>query len=173
MGRSSKKTFFNSPLQYTRISSGFSKNRLHPVYRVRRAHEAVDYAAPTGTPISSVAEGVVVFAGWSGGYGRLITIKHDDVYTTMYAHLSRFATGLKKGDRVSQGDLIGYVGASGTATGPHLDFRMKQNNTFIDPQAVMAKQEGQMLEAAEAQAFSQLVTSARNRLRENLPRPGA
>lgn len=168
LGRSSKKTFFNSPLQYTRISSGFSKSRLHPIYKVRRAHEAVDYAAPTGTPVSSVADGTVIFAGWSGGYGRLITIKHDEVYTTMYAHLSRFARGLKKGDHVKQGDLIGYVGATGTATGPHLDFRMKMNNTFIDPQAVLAKQEGRMLEAAEAQAFSQLVTAARNRMRENL-----
>lgn len=168
LGRSSKKTFFNSPLQYTRISSGFSLNRLHPIFKVRRAHEGVDYAAPSGTPISSVADGVITFAGWSGGYGRLISIKHDEVYSTMYAHMSRFAKGLKKGDRVAQGDLIGYVGATGTATGPHLDFRMKRNNVFIDPQTVLTKQEGRMLEAAEAQAFAQLVTGARNRMREYL-----
>ncbi|UQZ87709.1 hypothetical protein C4J81_00135 [Deltaproteobacteria bacterium Smac51] len=166
--RSNKKVFFNSPLQYTRISSGFSMNRLHPIHKVRRAHQGVDYAAPTGTPVSSVADGVVVFAGWNGGYGRLVTIKHDEVYTTMYAHLSRFAKGLKKGSKVNQGDLIGYVGATGTATGPHLDFRMKRNNVFIDPQSVLARQEGRVLEGADAQAFSQIVVSARNRMKEFL-----
>ncbi len=163
-GRSNLKTFFMSPLQYKRISSGFTMTRLHPIFKKVRPHQGVDYAAPSGTPVSAVASGTVIFADWNGGYGRLITIKHDDTYTTMYAHLSRFAPGIKKGTVVKQGDLIGHVGATGTATGPHLDFRLKKNGVFIDPLPELAKQQGKLLEAAEAQAFTQVVTRYRNRM---------
>jgi murein DD-endopeptidase MepM/ murein hydrolase activator NlpD len=115
-----------------------------------------------------VADGTVVFAGWNGGYGRLITIRHSEIYTTMYAHLSRFAKDLKKGVRVSQGDVIGYVGATGTATGPHLDFRMKRNGAFIYPLAEIAKQEGKKLDPAEMQAFTSVLTRARQQMTTRL-----
>ena len=166
-GRSSAKTFFVSPLQYKRISSQFTMTRLHPIHKVVRPHQGVDYAAPTGTPVSSVADGTVIFCGWNGGYGRLVTIKHDSTYTTMYAHLSSFAKDLKKGSVVKQGDLIGRVGATGTATGPHLDFRLKKNGKFIDPIPELAKQEGKKLETPEdRQAFVQV----RDRIRERMKR---
>ncbi len=163
-GRSNMKTFFVSPLQYKRISSNFTMARRHPIFKTVRPHQGVDYAAPSGTPVSSVADGTVVFCGWNGGFGKLVTVKHDETYTTMYAHLSRFAPGLKKGSVVKQGDLVGNVGATGTATGPHLDFRLKKNGVFIDPIPELAKQQGKLLEAAEAQAFTQVVTRYRNRM---------
>ncbi len=166
--RSSQKTFFVSPLQYKRISSGFTMRRLHPIHKVVRPHQGVDYAAPSGTPVSSVADGTVIFCGWNGGYGRLVTIKHDETYTTMYAHLSRFGAGIKKGVKVKQGDLIGYVGASGTATGPHLDFRLKKNGAFIDPVPELAKQEGKPLADEDKVEFAKVVTAARNRLTRHL-----
>ena len=166
--KSSKKTFFITPLQYKRISSRFTMNRLHPIHKVVRPHQGVDYAAPTGTPVSTVADGTVIFCGWNGGYGRLITIKHDDVYTTMYAHLSRFADGIKKGSVVKQGDLIGYVGATGTATGPHLDFRLKKKGTFMDPEQELAKQEGKALDALNSQAFTQVASMARLKMNHYL-----
>ena len=163
-GHSNLKTFFLSPLQYKRISSKFSMTRMHPVLKKVRPHQGVDYAAPTGTPVSAIADGTVIFCGWNGGFGRLVTIKHNDTYTTMNAHLSRFAPGLKKGSVVKQGDLIGNVGASGMVTGPHLDFRLKKNGVFIDPIPELAKQKGKLLEAAEAQAFTQMVTRYRNQM---------
>lgn len=166
-GRSSVKTFFVTPLQYKRISSQFSMARKHPIFKTVRPHQGVDYAAPAGTPVSAVADGTVVFCGWSGGYGRLVTIKHNETYTTMYAHLSKFAPGLKKGSVVKQGDLIGNVGASGTATGPHLDFRLKKNNAFIDPIPELAKQQGKKIENKEdLQAFSTVVGQIRERVRQ-------
>ena len=137
---------------------------MHPVLKKVRPHQGVDYAAPTGTPVSAIADGTVIFCGWNGGFGRLVTIKHNDTYTTMNAHLSRFAPGLKKGSVVKQGDLIGNVGASGMVTGPHLDFRLKKNGVFIDPIPELAKQKGKLLEAAEAQAFTQMVTRYRNQM---------
>jgi murein DD-endopeptidase MepM/ murein hydrolase activator NlpD len=168
LGRSSRKAFFATPLQYKRISSQFTMTRLHPIHKVVRPHQGVDYAAPSGTPVSAVADGTVVFCGWNGGYGRLVTIKHDETYTTMYAHLSKFAPGLKKGSAVRQGDLIGNVGATGTATGPHLDFRLKKNNTFIDPVPELAKQQGRRLESGEAQAFAQVVGRIQERMTQYL-----
>ncbi len=170
-GRSSKKTFFVSPLQYKRISSNFSMARKHPIFKVVRPHQGVDYAAPAGTPISTVADGVVVFAGWNGGYGRLVTIKHSDTYTTMYAHMSKFASGLNKGSVVKQGDLIGYVGATGTATGPHLDFRLKKNGNFIDPIPELAKQEGKAIEMDQKE-FLAVVELLRKRMAEQLAANG-
>ncbi len=164
-GHSNRKTFFMSPLQYTRISSKFTMTRRHPIYKVVRPHQGVDYAAPSGTPVISIADGTVIFCGWSGGYGRLVTIKHDDTYTTMYAHLSKFAPGLKKGSVVKQGQLIGNVGATGVATGPHLDFRIKKNGVFIDPLPELAKQQGRMLDdATDTAAFTKVVTRTRNRM---------
>ncbi len=132
-GNSLRKTFLKAPLRYSRISSRYSNNRYHPVLKIHRPHHGVDYAAPKGTPIHSIGDGKVIFIGRKGGYGRRVEIKHNSVYTTGYAHMSRFAKGIKKGDFVKQGQLIGYVGMSGTATGPHLDFRVYKNGSPIDP----------------------------------------
>ncbi len=132
-GGSLRRAFLKAPLRFKRISSGFSNSRLHPVLKIRRPHHGVDYAAATGTPIHTIGDGRIVFIGRKGGYGRRVEIKHNGVYTTGYAHMSRFAKGLKKGDFVKQGQTIGYVGMSGTATGPHLDFRVYKNGTPINP----------------------------------------
>ena len=135
-GESLKKAFLKAPLKFTRISSGFSYNRKHPVYGYTRAHTGVDYAAPTGTPVMAIGDGTVTSRGWGGGGGNTVRIRHNSVYETAYLHLSRFAAGLKVGDRVSQGDVIGYVGMTGTATGPHLDFRVWKNGTPVNPLAL-------------------------------------
>jgi len=131
-GKSLRRSFLRSPLNYRRISSGFSWNRLHPILRIYRPHLGIDYAAPTGTPVWTVAEGTVTFVGWNGGYGRHIKIKHAQGITTSYGHLSRYAIGIKKGTKVKQGQTIGYVGSTGLSTGPHLDFRITQNDTYVD-----------------------------------------
>ena len=133
-GESLKRMFLKAPLKYNRISSGFSYARKHPVTGKVKAHTAVDYAAPTGTPVHAIGDGVVMRIGWdAGGGGNRIRLKHAQGYETSYMHLSRYAPGLKVGTHVAQGQLIGYVGATGTATGPHLDFRVFQNGKAIDP----------------------------------------
>ncbi len=128
-----RKTFLKAPLRYKRISSRFSNSRLHPVLKIRRPHHGVDYAAAIGTPVHAVGDGVVIKAGRSGGAGRMVKIKHNGTYTTAYLHLSRYGKGIKKGVHVKQGQVIGYVGQSGLATGPHLDFRFYRNGKAIDP----------------------------------------
>lgn len=133
-GESLKRMFLKAPLKYNRISSGFSYHRVHPVTGKVKAHTAVDYAAPTGTPVHAIGDGTITLAGWDGsGGGNRIRIKHAQGYESCYMHLSKFAPGMKAGRRVSQGELIGYVGATGTATGPHLDFRIWQNGKPINP----------------------------------------
>ena len=132
-GESLRKAFLKAPLSFKRISSKFTYRRKHPVYGVYRPHTGVDYAAPTGTPVMSIGDGVVISKGWGGGGGNTVKIRHNSVYTTAYLHLSRYAKGLKKGDRVKQGQVIGYVGSTGASTGPHLDFRVWKNGTPIDP----------------------------------------
>lgn len=132
-GNSLRKALLKAPLKYSRISSRFSYSRLHPVHRVYRAHTGVDYAAPSGTPVVAVADGVVVFKGWGGGGGNTLKIKHAGNLQSGYLHLRGYAKGIKQGSRVSQGDVIGYVGSTGTSTGPHLDFRLWRNGTPIDP----------------------------------------
>jgi murein DD-endopeptidase MepM/ murein hydrolase activator NlpD len=135
-GRSLKSSFLRTPLQYSRVSSGFSDSRLHPIHMRWRAHTGVDYAAPTGTPVRSVADGVVTFAGWQNGYGNVIFIKHSGSYSTVYAHLSRISPNARKGARVSQGQFIGEVGATGWATGPHLHYEVRINNVPQNPLTV-------------------------------------
>lgn len=131
-GESMRKAFLKAPLKFTRISSGYSLHRLHPVHGTVRAHTGVDYAAPTGTPVRSIGDGTVISAGWGkGGAGNMVKIRHNSVYTTAYLHLSKMA--VKAGQRVSQGQVIGYVGMTGTATGPHLDFRVWRNGSPINP----------------------------------------
>lgn len=133
-GESLKRMFLKAPLKYNRISSKFSYHRKHPVTGKVKAHTAVDYAAPTGTPVHAIGDGTVTLCGWDGtGGGNRIRIKHMQGYESCYMHLSKFAKGIHAGSRVSQGELIGYVGATGTATGPHLDFRIWQNKKPINP----------------------------------------
>lgn len=132
-GGSLRKNILKAPLKFSRISSGFSYSRLHPVHKVRRAHTGVDYAAPSGTPVRAVADGVVTFRGWGGGGGNTLKIKHAGNLVTGYLHLRGFAKGITVGTRVQQGQLIGYVGSTGTSTGPHLDYRIWKNGTPINP----------------------------------------
>lgn len=132
-GASLKKAFLKAPLQFTRISSGFSYHRRHPVSGKVKPHTAVDYAAPTGTPVRAIGNGTVLSAGWAGGGGNTVKIKHNGVYTSAYLHLSRFAKGIRAGVHVAQGQVIGYVGSTGVSTGPHLDFRVWKNGTPVNP----------------------------------------
>jgi murein DD-endopeptidase MepM/ murein hydrolase activator NlpD len=130
-GRSVRKMFLRAPLDFTRITSGFSHARLHPILGGMRPHLAIDYGAPTGTPVRAVADGVVVAAGWSGGNGISLTLRHARGYETMYNHLS--VASVRTGERVKQRAVIGRVGATGLATGPHLDYRVKKNGLFVNP----------------------------------------
>lgn len=131
-GESMRKAFLKAPLTYRRISSKFTYNRKHPVTGVVRPHTGVDYAAPMGTPVVAVADGTVLSAGWAGGGGKSVKIRHNSVYTTMYMHLSKYGKGIKSGVRVRQGQVIGYVGSTGMSTGPHLDYRIWKNGTPIN-----------------------------------------
>jgi murein DD-endopeptidase MepM/ murein hydrolase activator NlpD len=140
-GRSLKRVMLKSPLKFdARLSSGFSRRRLHPVHRTYRPHLGVDYAAPTGSQVVAVADGVVVSAGWAGGGGRQVRLRHAGGIESYYLHLSSFAKGIRAGIRVDQGQLIGRVGMSGTATGPHLDYRLRKNGVFVDPRREHARQ---------------------------------
>lgn len=132
-GENLRKAFLKAPLSFTRISSGFSYARRHPITRVVRPHTGVDYAAPRGTPVMSIGDGVVTQRVYTRGGGNQIKIKHNSVYTTAYLHLSGFAKGLSVGKRVRQGEVIGYVGSTGMSTGPHLDFRVWKNGKPINP----------------------------------------
>jgi murein DD-endopeptidase MepM/ murein hydrolase activator NlpD len=132
-GQSLQRSFLKAPLKFSRISSRFSRSRMHPILRIARPHFGVDYAAPRGTPVVALGEGHVNEAGFHGGYGRFISIRHNSVYTTTYAHLSGYAKGLKPGIHVQQGQVIGYVGSSGLSTGAHLDFRVYRNGSPTDP----------------------------------------
>jgi murein DD-endopeptidase MepM/ murein hydrolase activator NlpD len=136
-GKNIRKAFLRSPLEFSRISSGFTTARFHPVLQQWRAHKGVDYAAPSGTGVKATADGVVEFAGRQGGYGNLVVLRHQSKYTTWYGHLSAFAKGLHKGAHVSQGEVIAYVGATGLATGPHLHYEFRINDMHQDPLRVV------------------------------------
>jgi hypothetical protein len=133
-GNALHKAFLKSPLKYTRISSGYSNRRFHPILKINRPHRGVDYAAPYGTPVRAVADGVVSTARWMGEGGRTVEIRHANRLKTRYHHLAKYAKRIRRGRRVSQGDIIGYVGSSGLSTGPHLDFRVYRNGRPINPQ---------------------------------------
>lgn len=132
-GTSMRKAFIRTPVELARISSRYNPNRRHPVLKTVRPHRGVDYAAATGTPIRATGDGRVVHAGRKGGYGNTVVLKHGQKYQTLYAHMSRFAKGLKVGDNVSQGQVIGYVGTTGLSTGPHLHYEFLVNGTHVDP----------------------------------------
>lgn len=132
-GRSLRKAFLKAPLHFSRISSHFSYGRMHPILKIVRPHTGVDYAAPAGTPVVALGDGVVVVKGFHGGGGNTVKIKHNSVYTTGYMHLSRYGKDIREGSRVQQGQIVGYVGSTGLATGPHLDFRVWRNGSPINP----------------------------------------
>jgi len=133
-GKCLRRQFLRSPLQYKYISSGYSLRRFHPVWKIYTPHRAIDFAASCGTPVASVGAGTVSFAGWKNNiYGNTVIIRHGSVYTTYYSHLSAFAKGIKSGARVLQGQVIGFVGTTGTSTGCHLDYRMKKHGAYVNP----------------------------------------
>lgn len=161
-GKSLKKAFLKSPLEFSRISSGFSMRR-HPVLNQWRQHKGVDFAARTGTPIRASGDGVLDFAGTQNGYGNFIVIKHWNNYSTAYAHMSRLAPGMRKGSKVSQGDVIGYVGSTGWATGPHLHYEFRVNNVAVNPMSVDVPN-AQALTTAQLQQFHNATKGIMHRL---------
>jgi len=132
-GRPMRKMFLRSPLRYSHVTSNFSRRRFHPVLKEYRPHYGVDYGAPVGTPVQVTANGVVTSAGWDRGGGNVVKVQHPGGYVTAYLHLSRFASGIRPGARVRQGDIVAYTGATGLASGPHLDYRVKLRSEWIDP----------------------------------------
>ncbi len=136
-GESLRKAFLLSPLAFSRVSSGFTNARFHPILKQWRAHRGIDYAAPTGTPVRATASGIIAFSGSQKGYGNLVVLKHNGKYESAYGHLSRFASGMGKGKRINQGDVIGYVGSTGMATGPHLHYELRVDGVQRDPTKVV------------------------------------
>ncbi len=169
-GRSLKRLLLSSPLRFEpRVTSRFSRNRLHPVHGVRRAHLGVDYAAPHGSAVVAVADGVVVSAGWSGSGGNMVRIRHTGRLETYYLHLSSFAKGIRAGTRVRQNQVIGRVGATGTATGPHLDYRMRRNGAFVNPITAHRQQPpGEPIRAVHMASFARARDEALQQLSATL-----
>ncbi|MER1968764.1 peptidoglycan DD-metalloendopeptidase family protein [Castellaniella sp. GW247-6E4] len=161
-GASLKGAFLRTAIKFTRISSRFGM-RMHPVHKRWAGHKGVDYAAPAGTPIHATADGTVQFIGRQNGYGNVIILKNFGQYSTLYAHQSRFAKGLKKGDRIQQGQLIGYVGSTGWATGPHLHYEFRINNRPVDPLAIDLPV-ARTLEAADRKAFAAVAAQFRSHI---------
>jgi murein DD-endopeptidase MepM/ murein hydrolase activator NlpD len=151
-GKTLRKAFLRSPLEFTRITSGFSLARFHPFMQTWRAHRGVDFAAPSGTPVRAAGDGKVASVGRQNGYGNVVTLQHAGAFSTVYAHLSRFAAGIKPGAHVAQGELIGYVGQTGWATGPHLHYEFRINNEQRDPLTI-ALPSAQPIPAADRPAF--------------------
>lgn len=162
-GQPLQKMFLRSPLRFTHITSSFSAHRLHPVLNEIRPHNGVDLSAPVGTPVEVTAGGTVVFAGWDGGGGNVVKVQHGSDYVTAYLHLSRFARGVRPGVRVRQGDTIAYTGATGLATGPHLDYRVQFRGTWIDPLTLKGVRD-QPIPRAELAAFDSWRDSVRSGL---------
>ena len=167
-GRSLKKSFLKSPLEFTRITSGFTYARPHPILGGMRPHLAVDYGAPVGTPVRAVADGTVLLAGWNGGNGIQVHLRHHAGYETIYNHLSRLGPGVRTGARVGQRDVIGYVGSTGLSTGPHLDYRVKKNGRFVNPLGEKFLP-GQPLEGAEHRRFLKDAPALVRRLEATAP----
>ncbi|MBX7242113.1 MAG: peptidoglycan DD-metalloendopeptidase family protein [Bacteroidia bacterium] len=132
-GNSLRKAFLKAPLKFSRISSGYTNSRFHPILKIYRPHQGIDYAAPSGTPILTIGDGEIIEMGYNSGNGNYIKVKHNKTYTTQYLHMSKFAKGMKKGSKVTQGEVIGYVGSTGLATGPHLCFRFWKDGEQVNP----------------------------------------
>lgn len=162
-GESVKRALLRSPLEYTRVSSGFSSNRSHPIFGYDAAHRGIDYQAPQGTRVRAVGDGVVKFAGWQSGYGNVVEVQHDGKHSTLYAHLRAIAPGLRQGSRIAQADLVGFVGMTGWATGPHLHYELKIHGRQVNP--LTAQLPGApALDTAQLAAFVQAVVPLRERL---------
>jgi len=162
-GKNLRKAFLRSPLEFSRISSGFTNRRYHPVLKEWRAHRGIDYAAPTGTRIRATANGRVEFVGRKGGYGNLVVLRHNGGVSTAYGHLSRFAGGLRHGSRVSQGDIIGYVGSTGLATGPHLHYEFRVDGVQRNPLSV-AMPAAEPVASRHKAAFDEVAAAMTTRL---------
>jgi murein DD-endopeptidase MepM/ murein hydrolase activator NlpD len=162
-GKNIRKAFLRSPLEFSRVTSGFTNARFHPILQQWRAHKGIDYAAPTGTRVKATGDGVVEIAGRQGAYGNLVVLRHQSKYTTWYGHLSGFAKGIRKGARVAQGDVIGYVGATGLATGPHLHYEFRINDTHQDPLRVVLPS-APPITAEQKPAFIEATTPLARRL---------
>ncbi len=163
-GRSLRKAFVRAPLAFSRISSEFNPRRRHPILNTIRSHSGIDYAAPAGTPVSAPGDGKVVFAGQKGGYGNVLILDHGNGVTTLYGHLSRFAKSMGAGRRVSQGDVIGFVGATGLATGPHLHYEYRVNGKQMNPRTVKLPEGSTPIDASERQRFFRAVAPLVQRL---------
>ena len=168
-GKSLKKAFLKSPLPFSRITSGFSM-RVHPISGEWKQHKGIDFAAPEGTPIRATGDGVVDFAGIQGGYGNLVIIRHGPVYSTAYAHMSRIAPGMRRGTRIAQGELIGYVGSTGWSSGPHLHYEFRVNNEARDPASIALPQTA-ALSAAELSRFNKQAADMTHRFAMMSPNP--
>jgi len=155
-GKSQRKAFLRSPLAFTRVTSGFSLARFHPFMQTWRAHKGVDFAAPSGTPVRAAGDGKVGVAGAQSGYGNVVVVQHNGAFSTVYAHLSRFAAGIKPGAPVAQGEVVGYVGQTGWATGPHLHYEFRVNNEQRDPMTI-ALPNAQPIPAAERAGYLERV----------------
>ena len=162
-GESMRKAFLKAPLHYSRISSGFSYARRHPITRRVQPHTGVDYAAPKGTPVVSIGDGTVTSCRYEGAGGNVVRIRHNSVYSTAYLHLSKYGPGIKAGKRVRQGEVIGYVGSTGRSTGPHLDFRVWKNGSPVNP-LKMESPPAEPLSERSRQAFDSVCMAYRSRL---------
>lgn len=162
-GKAVQQGFLRNPLEFSRTTSGFTESRLHPVFKDWRAHKGVDFAAPAGTKVRASGDGIVDFAGTQRGYGNVIVLKHNQTHTTLYAHLQDFSEGLKLGSRVRQGDVIGFVGQTGWATGPHLHYEFRINNEPTDPMTV-ALPNNQPIDAATRRKVTELAGQFRSQL---------
>ena len=159
-GRSIRKAFLRSPVAFTRVTSGFSLARLHPFLQTWRAHKGVDFAAPTGTPVRAAGSGRVIVAGIQGGYGNVVMLQHGGSYSTVYAHLSRFAAGIKAGVHVGQGEVIGYIGQTGWATGPHLHYEFRVDNVQKNPLTIALPSAQPVPDAQRAEYLAQVAPLA-------------
>ena len=164
-GHPLRKAFLKSPLKFSRISSGYSMSRLHPILKYRRPHQGIDYAAPTGTPIYTVADGTISQTGYNKSQGRFVRVRHPNGYETIYNHMSKFAKASRQGVKVKQGQTIGYVGSTGLATGPHLDFRMRLNGKLINPLKIKSVP-GKPIPKNELPDFMASIASLRGQLEE-------
>lgn len=162
-GKSMRKAFLRSPIEFSRVSSGFKLSRFHPVLNKWRAHKGVDYAAATGTKVKVTADGTIDFVGKQGGYGNVVIVNHQGRYSTVYGHLSRFASSLHRGQRVTQGEIIAYVGQTGLATGPHLHYEFKINGQQHDPLRV-ALPDARPINAVQKEQFQAATSSINDRL---------
>ncbi len=171
-GNSLRKAFLKAPLSYTYISSRFSQNRLHPILKINRPHHGIDYAAPYGTPVRAIGDGVIVYAGYNGGAGHMVKVKHNSTYTTGYLHLSRYGKGIRVGSRVRQGDILGYVGNSGLSTSAHLHFHFWENGNSVDPLEVKLPP-SEPIKKENVEDFQEVVKTMKNlldTLEYNVPR---